>query len=103
MNTVNACYCANYYVCEPKSSTGQELTARIQGSINCRNTVAKFGERCKLCLALKSGASMSHGLLAADDLWMLPSSRPIAYNKDSSRSSSNTSGRSTWGSSYLRK
>ncbi|KAK3363452.1 hypothetical protein B0T25DRAFT_527503 [Lasiosphaeria hispida] len=88
MNSLNACYCANYY-----------------GSINCRNTVAKFGERCKLCMALKSGASMSHGLLSGDDLWMLPSSRPIAYNKDtgSSRSSSNASGRSTWGSSYLRK
>ncbi|KAK0749423.1 hypothetical protein B0T18DRAFT_427544 [Schizothecium vesticola] len=49
------CYCANYY-----------------GSIGCRNTVSKFGERCKLCVALKSGASMSNGLLDEDDLWMIP-------------------------------
>ncbi|KAJ9155144.1 hypothetical protein NKR23_g1998 [Pleurostoma richardsiae] len=41
-----ACYCANYY-----------------GSINCHNTVSRFGDRCKLCLALKSGASLTDGLL----------------------------------------
>ncbi|KAK3943122.1 hypothetical protein QBC46DRAFT_378247 [Diplogelasinospora grovesii] len=48
--STKGCYCANYY-----------------GSINCRNTVYKFGERCKLCLALKSGASLSEGLLPDDD------------------------------------
>ncbi|KAH9436604.1 hypothetical protein MCOR02_000277 [Pyricularia oryzae] len=37
-----ACYCANFY-----------------GSINCHNQVTRFGDRCKLCIALKSGASMS--------------------------------------------
>ncbi|PSR78835.1 hypothetical protein BD289DRAFT_354619, partial [Coniella lustricola] len=42
-------YCANYY-----------------GSINCHNVVNRFGDRCKLCLALKSGASLSDGLLPED-------------------------------------
>ncbi|KAJ4386380.1 hypothetical protein N0V93_009275 [Gnomoniopsis smithogilvyi] len=42
-------YCANYY-----------------GSVNCHNVVGRFGDRCKLCLALKSGASMSDGLLPED-------------------------------------
>lgn len=42
-------YCANYY-----------------GSINCHNVVNRFGDRCKLCLALKSGASMSDGMLPED-------------------------------------
>jgi hypothetical protein len=31
--TMKGCYCSNYY-----------------GSIGCRNTVSKFGERCKLCV-----------------------------------------------------
>lgn len=38
----------------------------IQGSINCHNVVNRFGDRCKLCLALKSGASMSDGMLPED-------------------------------------
>ncbi|CAN8100417.1 unnamed protein product [Discula destructiva] len=42
-------YCANYY-----------------GSVNCHNVVHRFGDRCKLCLALKSGASMSDGMLPED-------------------------------------
>ncbi|KAF3768692.1 hypothetical protein M406DRAFT_354973 [Cryphonectria parasitica EP155] len=42
-------YCANYY-----------------GSVNCHNVVSRFGDRCKLCLSLKSGASMSDGLLPED-------------------------------------
>ncbi|KAK1768685.1 hypothetical protein QBC33DRAFT_355416 [Phialemonium atrogriseum] len=66
------CYCANYY-----------------GSVHCRNMVSKFGDRCKLCLALKSGASLSEGLLPQDELWMV-SPRPMAKSKDSSRSSSGT-------------
>ncbi|KAG8167947.1 hypothetical protein KVR01_003636 [Diaporthe batatas] len=42
-------YCANYY-----------------GSVNCHNVVNRFGDRCKLCLALKSGASLSDGILPED-------------------------------------
>jgi len=79
--TMNGCYCSNYY-----------------GSIGCRNTVSKFGERCKLCVALKSGASLSHGLLSDDDLWMVnnESSRPMAPKRnDSWRSSGRTTGGST--------
>lgn len=84
---MNGCYCSNYY-----------------GSIGCRNTVSKFGERCKLCMALKSGASMSHGMLAEDDLWMLQNQQPLPNRKDSSRSSnSNNTGRSTRGTTYSHK
>lgn len=43
------------------------LLAPPKGSINCHNVVNHFGDRCKLCLALKSGASMSEGLLPDDD------------------------------------
>ncbi|KAK3693733.1 hypothetical protein B0T22DRAFT_48605 [Podospora appendiculata] len=74
---MNGCYCANYY-----------------GSINCRNSVSKFGDRCKLCLALKSGASLTGGLLPEDGLWMDGPSRPVAVRKrkdSSSRSSAETS------------
>ncbi|KAL8413828.1 hypothetical protein RB594_005171 [Gaeumannomyces avenae] len=55
-----ACYCANFY-----------------GSVNCHNQVSRFGDRCKLCIALKSGASMSDGLLhnEAADQWV-KTSRP---------------------------
>ncbi|KAL1851628.1 hypothetical protein Daus18300_012501 [Diaporthe australafricana] len=42
-------YCANYY-----------------GSVNCHNVVNRFGDRCKLCLALKSGASLTDGILPED-------------------------------------
>ncbi|KAK2075053.1 hypothetical protein P8C59_009211 [Phyllachora maydis] len=69
---MSGCYCANYY-----------------GSINCRNTVMKFGDRCKLCVALNSGASMTDGLLPSDNLYMLPT-RPPPKRKDSSRSSNGT-------------
>lgn len=34
--------------------------------MNCHNVVNRFGDRCKLCLALKSGASVSEGLLPED-------------------------------------
>lgn len=66
-------YCANYYVCvlprtrlSHKAKTHQQLTLKTQGSINCHNVVNRFGDRCKLCLALKSGASMSDGMLPED-------------------------------------
>ncbi|KAL2111065.1 hypothetical protein VUR80DRAFT_324 [Thermomyces stellatus] len=39
-------YCSNYY-----------------GSIQCRTTVARFGDRCKLCTVMRVGASISDGLL----------------------------------------
>ncbi|KAB5562879.1 hypothetical protein GE09DRAFT_762930 [Coniochaeta sp. 2T2.1] len=80
------CYCANYY-----------------GSINCRNTVTRFGERCKLCFALKSGASLSNGMLPEELRWLetphtprTPSiwtSRTNSYGSDQSDQST-TSGRS---------
>ncbi|OIW31103.1 hypothetical protein CONLIGDRAFT_679839 [Coniochaeta ligniaria NRRL 30616] len=47
------CYCANYY-----------------GSVNCQNMVSRFGERCKLCMALKSGASLSNNLLPEELRWL---------------------------------
>lgn len=50
---MTSCYCANYY-----------------GSINCQNTVTRFGERCKLCMALKSGASLSSDLLPEELRWL---------------------------------
>ncbi|CAG8984275.1 hypothetical protein HYALB_00010700 [Hymenoscyphus albidus] len=34
------CYCANYY-----------------GSINCHNTVSKFGDRCAHCLSTQGGSN----------------------------------------------
>ncbi|ROV95433.1 hypothetical protein VMCG_08527 [Cytospora schulzeri] len=39
-------YCANYY-----------------SFINCHNIVSRFGDRCDLCLVLKSGASLTDGIL----------------------------------------
>ncbi|ROW13706.1 hypothetical protein VPNG_04535 [Cytospora leucostoma] len=42
-------YCANYY-----------------SFINCQNIVTHFGDRCDLCLVLKSGASLSHGMLPTE-------------------------------------
>ncbi|KAK4453467.1 hypothetical protein QBC34DRAFT_376372 [Podospora aff. communis PSN243] len=85
---MNGCYCSNYY-----------------GSIGCRNTVSKFGERCKLCVALKSGASLSHGLLSEDDLWMVNEpTRPMAPKRnDSWRSSGGTTSGSTRGVGYPQK
>ncbi|KAH6674906.1 hypothetical protein B0J14DRAFT_23963 [Halenospora varia] len=38
-----ACYCANYY-----------------GSINCHNTVSKFGDRCAHCLSTQASSSNDH-------------------------------------------
>ncbi|KAK1750246.1 hypothetical protein QBC47DRAFT_365410 [Echria macrotheca] len=69
---MNGCYCANYY-----------------GSIACPNRVSKFGDRCKLCLALKSGSSLSHGLLDDNDLdlWMSPSSTTTDNNPSDNRTS----------------
>ncbi|KAJ9161607.1 hypothetical protein NKR19_g2039 [Coniochaeta hoffmannii] len=79
------CYCANYY-----------------GSINCRNMVTTFGERCKLCLALKSGASLSNDLLPDELRWLdspqhhhtpsIKSSRTHSYGSD--RSDQSSAGRS---------
>jgi len=74
---MDGCYCANYY-----------------GSVNCKNAVSRFGDRCKLCMALKSGASMSAGLLPSTGLFMAPP-RPEPKRKDSSRMSSSTTGRSS--------
>ncbi|KAH8886684.1 hypothetical protein GQ53DRAFT_657522 [Thozetella sp. PMI_491] len=82
---MEACYCANYY-----------------GSVHCRNTVSRFGDRCKLCLALKSGASISDGLLPEDG-YMVPV-RPAPKRKDSSRSSNATTGsRSSRAHSHYKK
>ncbi|TLD21892.1 hypothetical protein PspLS_08204 [Pyricularia sp. CBS 133598] len=87
-----ACYCANFY-----------------GSINCHNQVTRFGDRCKLCIALKSGASMSSGLLSSDsESWSQPVSSSSRHPKrqDSYGSSGNSSGssRPTRGDSrYSRK
>ncbi|ROV87821.1 hypothetical protein VSDG_09596 [Cytospora chrysosperma] len=39
-------YCANYYT-----------------FINCHHIVTRFGDRCDLCLLLKSGASLTNGIL----------------------------------------
>lgn len=81
-----SCYCANYY-----------------GSIGCRNTVSRFGDRCKLCVALKSGASMSNGLLSDDhDLWMAPEprhQRPAAPGRQESGSWRSAGGGSSSGGS----
>ncbi|KAK0628612.1 hypothetical protein B0T17DRAFT_614508 [Bombardia bombarda] len=66
----------------------------VKSSPNCRNTVAKFGDRCKLCVSLNSGASLSNNMLPEDSLWIAPS-RPMADRKSSSRSSEGTTGRST--------
>lgn len=74
MNTTGY-YCANYY-----------------GQVNCHNTVPRFGDRCTLCLALKSGSSMSGGLLPEEEQQYMVTGRPAPKRKDSSRSSSGTSG-----------
>ncbi|KAN0089378.1 hypothetical protein V8E51_019638 [Hyaloscypha variabilis] len=51
------CYCANYY-----------------GSINCHNTVPRFGDRCALCLSTQAGSSSSsnyqNGAPQADEQWV---------------------------------
>lgn len=86
-----ACYCANFY-----------------GSINCHNQVGRFGDRCKLCIALKSGASMSSGLISSDsDSWSksVSSSRyPKRQDSYGSSGDSSGSGRPTRGDArYSRK
>ncbi|KAL2258343.1 hypothetical protein VTK26DRAFT_8376 [Humicola hyalothermophila] len=53
---MDLCYCANYYC-----------------SIRCTNKVTDFGQRCKLCTIMKSGASLSPGLLPDDCSWSMPS------------------------------
>jgi len=46
-----ASYCANYYVCTDLLSINTGIQADWQkGSVNCHNTVSKFGDRCALCL-----------------------------------------------------
>ncbi|KAH8772990.1 hypothetical protein BGZ57DRAFT_763984 [Hyaloscypha finlandica] len=50
------CYCANYY-----------------GSINCHNTVPRFGDRCALCLVTSGSSSSSsnqNGIQKADEQWV---------------------------------
>ncbi|CAL3971064.1 unnamed protein product [Diplocarpon coronariae] len=51
------CYCANYY-----------------GSINCHNTVTRFGDRCTLCLANHVHTSRTEALQIAfsqaDQQWV---------------------------------
>ncbi|EGO53637.1 hypothetical protein NEUTE1DRAFT_74426 [Neurospora tetrasperma FGSC 2508] len=76
---MDGCYCANYY-----------------GSIRCNNVVMRFGDRCKMCMLQKSGASLSRGLLPEHmDLWIGSSSTRLAKNTASSRSSSQSSARSS--------
>lgn len=47
------CYCANYYV---RNKPGHHPPSKFiadnlpKGSINCHNTVQRFGDRCKHCL-----------------------------------------------------
>ncbi|KAK3336143.1 hypothetical protein B0T19DRAFT_436948 [Cercophora scortea] len=111
---MNGCYCANYYVSftqppipaglpphNTKYNEGAAAAAALfrlqKGSINCRNSVSKFGDRCKLCLALKSGASLKGGLLPEEGLWMdgpsaAAAATVVRKRKDSSsRSSAETS------------
>ncbi|WPJ58776.1 hypothetical protein SMAC4_12907 [Sordaria macrospora] len=76
---MDGCYCANYY-----------------GSIRCTNAVMRFGERCKMCMLQKTGASLSHGLLPEHtDLYIGSSSTRMAQNRGDSRSSSLSSARSS--------
>ncbi|KAK1833077.1 hypothetical protein QBC39DRAFT_51094 [Podospora conica] len=103
-----SCYCANYYV-RPHPPQNHHhhrglssQKTKPQGSIGCRNTVSKFGERCKLCVALKSGASMSNGLLDEDDLWMVPDQHQHQHQQGQSQGSSSGSGgggQRGWGTS----
>ncbi|KAK3371993.1 hypothetical protein B0H63DRAFT_285562 [Podospora didyma] len=87
---MSGCYCANYY-----------------DKINCTNTVSKFGERCKLCMTLKHGASLSDGMLSEDHLWMTPPSNHGGghmHQKHSSMSNDpHSTGRTTRGMTFLKK
>lgn len=66
-----------------------------QGSINCHNVVNRFGDRCKLCLALKSGASMTDGMLPEDAYRGKNSSRaPVETSSKHHYRSQDTSSRS---------
>ncbi|KAK4199734.1 hypothetical protein QBC40DRAFT_281353 [Triangularia verruculosa] len=47
----------------------------------CTNYVSRFGERCKLCVIVKEGHSLTRGLLP-DELWMTP-----AYNDQNAQGS----------------
>ncbi|KAK4211400.1 hypothetical protein QBC37DRAFT_389710 [Rhypophila decipiens] len=49
----------------------------LPGSLNCRNMVPKFGDRCRLCVALKSGSSISENLLPDDILRGIKPLSPI--------------------------
>ncbi|KAK3906583.1 hypothetical protein C8A05DRAFT_29537 [Staphylotrichum tortipilum] len=76
---MNVCYCSNYY-----------------SSIRCTNPVGKFGQRCKLCTVLKSGASLTPGLLPDDCLWLTATSSSDEERDDSSDNGSITSRRPSW-------
>ncbi|CAP67841.1 uncharacterized protein PODANS_1_17210 [Podospora anserina S mat+] len=92
---MNACPCANYYN-RPNPN-------------RCTNYVSKFGERCKLCVTVKDGQSMTRGLLPEDELWMTatPGYNDQAYGSggQGSKSGNKKSGSSSGGyiSSWLRK
>ncbi|CZR62832.1 uncharacterized protein PAC_12729 [Phialocephala subalpina] len=49
-----ACYCANYY-----------------GSVNCHNTVSKFGDRCALCMSTQvtSSGATTNGYPQGNEQW----------------------------------
>ncbi|KAK0718862.1 hypothetical protein B0T21DRAFT_414886 [Apiosordaria backusii] len=54
--------CANYY--------------NRPNPTRCTNYVSKFGERCKLCLTVKDGHSLTQGLLLEHELvWVDPESK----------------------------
>ncbi|KAH6628531.1 hypothetical protein F5144DRAFT_579294 [Chaetomium tenue] len=64
---MSVCYCSNFY-----------------SSIRCTNTVGKFGQRCKLCIVLKSGMSLTPGRLPEDSLWLLSQAQardPLPENR----------------------
>ncbi|RKU40804.1 hypothetical protein DL546_003274 [Coniochaeta pulveracea] len=78
---MSTCYCANYY-----------------GSVHCRNMVTRFGERCKLCVALKSGASLSDRLLPEELRWLDDPQAVYTLGSSSAgsyRTANSTNGRAT--------
>ncbi|KAK4178899.1 hypothetical protein QBC36DRAFT_323785 [Triangularia setosa] len=86
---MNACPCANYYN-RPNPN-------------RCTNYVSKFGERCKLCVTVKDGQSMTRGLLPEDELWMTATP---GYNDHQNSSQGSKGGDKKSGgyiSSWLRK
>ncbi|KAK4151917.1 hypothetical protein C8A00DRAFT_35437 [Chaetomidium leptoderma] len=76
---MNACYCSNHY-----------------SAIRCTNTVGKFGQRCKLCTILKSGTSLTPGMLPDDSLSLIAHAQSHEERDDHSDKSFNASRRSSW-------